>query len=159
MYLQNNVQILIGILILAVLFYILHTNKNNEHLVSEYNHQKYLNHYTDSNIVLYNKFLSKIYNQVNIPTEIIAETQTIHLNGVCLRSLNNEHYLIVENNTIGVLSIKNQDNPIEIIVNFIHITVKNTGHYLFQTDGNLVAYTDKHEPLWNTETYNKQFNH
>ena len=159
MCLKNNIQILIGILILAVLFYILHKNKNNEHFVPEYNHQKYLNHYTDPNIVLYNKFLSKIYNQVNIPTEIISTTQNIHLNGACLRSLNNEHYLIVENDIIGVLSIKNQDNPSEIIVNFIPITVKNTDKYLFQTDGNLVAYTNKNEALWNTKTYNKKLNH
>jgi len=159
MCLKNNIQILIGILILAVLFYILHKNKNNEHFVPEYNHQKYLNHYTDPNIVLYNKFLSKIYNQVNIPTEIIAEIQNIHLNGACLRSLNNEHYLIVENDIIGVLSIKNQDNPSEIIVNFIPIAVKNTDKYLFQTDGNLVAYTNKNEALWNTKTYNKKLNH
>jgi hypothetical protein len=143
MHLTKNNKILLCIILLAILIYFYYKTNNEEHMLGV--------DLTPNKLLFYN-FLCKYFDVKDIPLEITINKQNIDLNGICIRSFNLEHYLVIKNNTIGILSINNNEPD------FSFININNAHSFIFQTDGNLVAYDIYNKPVWSTNTQNKGFN-
>jgi hypothetical protein len=119
-------------------------------------------HFDSQNIS--NKFyhaLCKVFDKQSIPNGLNSVTTNAPVNNIFMCSLNKQHYLFVDNNKLGVINLQFMNNDFEVIIrhNSVYNIMSGQTFFVFQTDGNFVAY-DKcsNKPLWATNTQSKGYN-
>lgn len=146
---KNQILILCILILLSLIYFYYKYNKYHEHLIGV--------NMTPNKFLFY-KNLCQMFNLKEIPIEITVSNTNIDLTDVCLRSPNFENYIIIQNNTIGILKIIDGENPQDIEINFNHNLINNAFRFVFTPSGSIEALSQTNEILWQTNTQNDNFN-
>jgi hypothetical protein len=150
MILTNNQKIIICILILLILVYLYYKNKKQQ--------ENFIGIDITPNKILFYKQLCKMFNINNIPLEITTSDINIELNNVVLRNSNLENYLIIQNNTMGILKVIDAENPSDMKVMFNHNLINDVSRFVFSPSGSIMGLSSDNKIVFQTDTQNDNFN-